>query len=271
MRRVILSLIMTAAAAVMLPAQEAGRGGSLFYEKMRTLSFEERENLIKDEILSGNRPDFITEWKKISFRGKDTKGRMHRVVLFVSPDYLSVGSASDYFIIPMGPLTAQIIADSLGANLPTPKIVDIIYSKSKLKLDPFNYIPRGNRNETPDLLYDHSKVIQAQMKAAGRKPGVFVAGTKKDIVISSKLSDPNRTHHVTIYGWHRLDGKAIQPVTNVHINIYVDYSHGVRLVSKRVLIDGKEYIYDDVLRDPLLHSLLSAEKEPLKVTSYLPK
>lgn len=100
-------------------------------------------------------------------------------------------------------------------------------------------------------------------------PGIFVAGTKKDIVISSKLSDPKRTHHVTIYGWHRLNGVAIQPPTNVHIDIYVDYSHGVRLVSNRVIVDGKEYDYRKLLSDPLLHTLLSNEKETLSRTSYL--
>ena len=244
------------------------RTGSEFYETMRTLEFAEREAMITSELLSGNMPSFILGFIEITTIQKDAKGAEHSATIFVSPDYLSVGDSTDYFIVPMGPLSAQTIADRYNALLPTPKVVDIIYEYSVLKLEPFNYIPRGNRNETPDILYDHSKVIQTQMKAAGYAPGTFVAGTKKDIVISSKLSDTRRTHHVTIYGWHRLNGKAIQPVTNVHIDIYVDYSHGVRLVSERVVIDGAEYRYSDILKDPLLHTLLSNEEESLKEVRY---
>ncbi len=247
------------------------KGDSPFYEQMRILSFEEREALILKEITSGNTPGYMKDFVKVKSVQRDSKGRKHKVVIFVKPDYLSVGNDSCSFIIPMGPVTAQKIADYFDCSLPTPKVVDMIYRYSALKLEPFNYIPRGNRNETPDILNDHSRVIFAQVKAAGYKPGVFVAGTKKDIVISSKLSDPARTKNVTIYGWHKLDGKAIQPVYNGHIDIYVDYSHGVRLISNKVTVDGKTYNYRDILKDPLLHSLLSDESLPLQKTSYLDK
>jgi hypothetical protein len=238
---------------------------------MRELSFSDREELIYHEITSGNYPDYMRGFVRIKTIQKDSKGKRHKVVIFVKPDYLSIGNENSSFIIPMGPVTAQKIADFFDCSLPTPKVVDIIYDKAVLKLEPFNYIPRGNRNETPDILNDHSRVIFAQIKASGNIPGVFVAGTKKDVVISSKLNDPQRNHHVTIYGWHKLDGKAIQPVYNHHIDIYVDYSHGIRLVSNRVLIDGKEYKYREILKDPVLHSLLNDEPEPLVKTSYLEK
>ena len=247
---------------------EKKRTGSEFYEAMRTLDFAEREAMIASELLSGNIPCFVLKFAEITTVQQDAAGKEHTVAIFVSPDYLSVGDSDDYFIVPMGPFSAQSISEKYAVSLPTPKVVDIIYEHSVLKLEPFTYIPRGNRNETPDILYDHSKVIQAQMRAAGHSPGTFVAGTKKDIVISSKLTDTRRTHHVTIYGWHRLDGKAIQPVNNVHIDTYVDYSHGVRLVSERVLVDGVEYRYSDLLKDPLLHTLLSNEEQPLMVVRY---
>lgn len=242
---------------------------SKFYEEMRILPINEREDLIVKEILSGNTPDFLKKFVRIKTVQKDSSGKKHSVTFFATPDYLAIGNDLNYFTIPMTPISAQKIADSLNASLPTPKVVDIIYEKSKLKLEPFNFIPRGNRNETPDILNDHSRIVTAQIKASGKTPGIFVAGTKKDIVISSKLSDPKRTHHVIIYGWHRLNGVAIQPVTNVHIDIYVDYSHGVRLISNRVLVDGKKYDYRTLLKDPLLHTLLNGESEPLLRTSYL--
>ena len=263
----IIFTIMTVIAFTPLFSQES-KGGSVFYEEIRALSFLEREQAIEREVLSGNIPEFIKRYVPITSMEKDTSGRERRVTIFVSPDYLSIGDERDYFITPMGPITAQKIADYMDSSLPTPKVVDIIYSKSRLKLEPFNFIPRGNRNETPDILYDHSKIIQAQMKAAAKPPGTFVAGTKKDIVICSKLADPRRTRHVTIYGWNRLDGKPIQPANNVHINTYVDYSHGVRLISNKVIIDGEIYNYREVLSDPLLHSLLSNESSALTTTEY---
>lgn len=247
---------------------QENKGGSVFYEQIRELSLQEREEKAVKEILSGNIPSFLKNYVAISSIEKDANGEQHQVTIYVSPDYLSIGNSLDYFIIPLSPMASAKIAQAMDASLPTPKLVDLIYEKATLKLEPFNYIPRGNRNETPDLLYEHSKVIQAQIKAAGYSPGVFVAGTKKDLVISSKLADSTRQHHVTIYGWHRLNGKAIQPLYNGHINTYVDYSHGTRLISNIVLIDGKEYNYSDLLKNSLLYTLLSNESEPLSRTRY---
>jgi tartrate dehydratase beta subunit/fumarate hydratase class I family protein len=45
----------------------------------------------------------------------------------------------------------------------------------------------------------------------------------------------------------------------------------VRLISNRVLIDGKEYRYRDILKDSLLHTLLSYETAPFTIVSYLEK
>ncbi len=244
-------------------------GGSLFYEKVRTLSIDERESAIVEEFKKGNYPSFMDTFCKITTKQKDVNGKTHRVTIFVSPNYLSIGNNEDFFIVPMSPKSAQQIAEMFNCSLPTPKVADIVYEHSQLKLEPFNFFPRGNRNETPDILYDHSKIIQAQIKAAGFPVTTLVSGIKKDIVISSKLADPKRDHHVTIYGWHKLDGKPIQPLSNIHIEIYVDYSHGARLVSEKVIIDGKEHRYSDLLKDPLLYTLLSNEPNPLTKVSYM--
>jgi hypothetical protein len=57
------------------------------------------------------------------------------------------------------------------------------------------------------------------------------------------------------------DGKpvSIQPLTTAHLKDYVDYSHGVRLVSKKVLVDGKVTSIVNILRDPELSGILSDE------------
>ncbi len=59
--------------------------------------------------------------------------------------------------------------------------------------------------------------------------GELISGHKKDLVLSNRLRQlPDR---VAIYGWHRAPGDPIQPLSTVHGARYVDYSHGVRLVS----------------------------------------
>lgn len=244
------------------------KSGSEFFESIREMDFEAREKSILFEFSSGNYPQFLTDYEKITFSHPDALGNLRDVSILVSPQYLSIGSKEDHFIITPGPKTAQEIANNLNASLPTPKLVDLIYRAADLKLEPFTYYPRANRNETTDIIYDHSRVIQAQIKAAGFPQDAFISGVKKDIVISAKLDDKKRNHHVIIYGWHKLDGVPIQPETNIHINTYVDYSHGARLISNKVFIDGKEYDYKKVLKDKFLFKLLSNAGEPFKSSSY---
>jgi len=242
--------------------------GSLFYEEIRALPFGMREEAITDAFVSGNIPDWLRREVQIDIEATDREGTVHQVTFWVLPDYLSVGSDSDFFRVPMSPLSAQQIADTWDASLPTPKMVDIIYERSICKLEPFTYKPRGHRSEEVDLFYDHSKVISAQQFASKTPYGSFTAGIKKDIVICNRLSDTSRVNHVTIYGWHTLDGKPIQPVTNIHINNYIDYSHGVRLVSQSIIVDGKAFRLEELLADPLFYTLLSHDPEPLKKTHY---
>jgi len=251
------------ATLMLLPAcmvrAQVRRGDCPFYEKFRTLTLEEREELAYAEILAGNVPEYMKGFVRITTRQKDLNGKTHHVTLFVKPDYLKVLSGNVPFIVPLTPMIAGRIAESLDCSLPTPKIVDIIFHHAEATAEPFNYIPREYRNLDPDLFFDHSQVIFAQLRAAGKKPGMLTAGTKKDVVITRVPPNLSRTRHVIIYGWHRPDGTPIQPVYDGHINTYVDYSHGVRLISNKVLVDGKEYHYQELLRDPILWPLISGD------------
>ena len=69
-------------------------------------------------------------------------------------------------------------------------------------------------------------------------------------------SNPGR---IAIYGWHRLNGSPIQPLSTVHGACYADYSHGIRLVSETALVDGKATSVYDMLQDPVLARVLSDE------------
>ena len=95
------------------------------------------------------------------------------------------------------------------------------------------------------------------MERRGHAVGELIDGIKKDVVLTNKLK--NAPTHVAIYGWEYLDGKPIQPVTTVHKGTYVDYSHGIRLVRQQVIVDGQASSVAAVLKDPLLHPLLSDE------------
>jgi hypothetical protein len=87
-------------------------------------------------------------------------------------------------------------------------------------------------------------------------PAAFVAGHKKDIVLSpGAQSDPSR---VAVYGMHGTDGTPTQRLSETGRSEWVYYNHGVRLVDRRILIDGIEHDLIQVLQDPELAGLLSA-------------
>ena len=57
----------------------------------------------------------------------------------------------------------------------------------------------------------HNDLVRTQqLSPSAHSPGALVAGHKKDVVISAKLAgSPGK---VAIYGWHRTNGTAIQPL-----------------------------------------------------------
>jgi hypothetical protein len=62
-----------------------------------------------------------------------------------------------------------------------------------------------------------------------------------------------------IYGWRQLNGQPIQPLTNVHVNWYVDYSHGVRLVKAEMQLNGKPTSIAELLEDAERCGIVSDE------------
>jgi hypothetical protein len=167
----------------------------------------------------------------------------------------------------MNPYTAQRLASEFGASMITAALSDYIYIKADIKLTPFNYIPVGNANELVTKFEEHNAQIEKQLREAGGVHGRLIAGIKKDVILSGRIAD--QPGKVVIYGWHKPDGKPIQPVYSGHVWWYVDYSHGIRLINNQVIIDGKSYLFTDVLQDPVLYKIFSDEKNPMKQTMYL--
>jgi hypothetical protein len=101
----------------------------------------------------------------------------------------------------------------------------------------------------------HQQLIAAQREALRAPSDALTAGHKKDVVSTRRLEQaPGR---VAIYGWHRASHQPIQPLSTVHGAAYCDYSHGVRLVSRTVYVDGSARPIEDVLADPQLGHLLA--------------
>ena len=241
--------------------------GSAFMERIASLPLAEREEEIYKAIASGNLPDFLRN--TITMRGEfaDSAGLFHKVEYEVMPDYLSVGSDADFCRIPMNPYTAQRIATLFGASLITAKLSDHIYQNATVRLTPFNYIPVGNANELVSKFSAHNLQIEKQRAEAGGKNGQLTAGIKKDVILSSRIA--KQLGKVVIYGWHKPDGKPIQPVYSGHVDWYVDYSHGIRLVNNQVLIDGKPAFISEILKDPLLYRIFSNERQPMEQPFYV--
>jgi len=108
---------------------------------------------------------------------------------------------------------------------------------------------------TVSVFVDHNAVIETQR--VGQVAAGLTAGHKKDVVISTRLS--GLAARVAIYGWHQTNGRPIQPLYVGHHDSWVDYSHGVRLVSRDVVLDGISNTLARVLSDPLTAPLLSDE------------
>lgn len=229
------------------PRAEGARGGGAVFATLQGLPTIEREAILEKELLGGNLPPFLRETKPITLHAEG-----HTLVCRVLPDYLAVGNNTDFVRTPLTPMTALKIADAFGCLLTTRVLTDAIYQQAEVKLAP---LPLTEEREAASTFLQHNTLIEEQRK--GKPLGALVAGIKKDVVLSKRLKE--RPRRVAIYGWHKPDGSPIQPLTIVHVETYVDYSHGIRLVQRNALLDGKPCDLLNLLQGPVLNKLLSDE------------
>jgi hypothetical protein len=245
------------AAAQRIPQRAAeARAGSAFAQAVAPLSEPDRDAAIREELLAGNMPRFLRQVLPTTLSARLPGGQSVQLTLCVLSDYLSLGSDTDFLLVPMGLDTALAVAARFGFVLPTRRIVDLIYREAAVRLRP-QPLPAGDAMRSTAYYLRHNAMVQAQRDGAGGRPGALTAGHKKDLVMSSRLwSAPGR---VAIYGWHRGPDAPIQPLSTVHGARYADYSHGVRLVGGVVYVDGAPRAIADVLADRRLAPLLSDE------------
>jgi hypothetical protein len=239
--------------------------GSAFMRIIDSLPYAQRETLVLDELKKGNFPGFMRKFADITFRRDSLTCKIQ-----VLPDYLAIGNDRDFCRIPMTPQTAQAFADYTGCSLPTTRIVDTVWQRADFKLSPVNYVPNGRDNEQVWMWVRHNQAIEKQLELQAsyrNRKNHLVDGIKKDVVICNALKAlPQK---VAIYGWYRANGNRIQPLYTGHINWYVDYSHGIRLVNSLVWINGKPFDIKEVLKEPRYFSLLSSENEAMTQPYYL--
>jgi hypothetical protein len=235
------------------PRDASAPTGSQLMSRLSAASREERSRVLVEEILKGNIPAALRRLRPVETSVPGPGGPL-RAIVWVMPDYLAVGSDEDHVRVPLGLPEALTVARRLGFTLPTRKLVDTIHLHAEVKVEP-KPMPAGAAMTSVAYFCAHNQTIERQLRR--RPPGTLVSGAKKDVVITPRLaSHPGR---VAIYGWLRPDGAAIQPLSTVHGAGYADYSHGIRLVSRTVLVDGKARSVFDVLEDPIQAALLSDE------------
>lgn len=228
--------------------------GSSFYKTTATWQWKQRDSLASVLILAGTMPAFLNHFIPVHVSIKNSSGELIKATYYAMPDYLSIGTNDNWARVPLTPQTAQKIADQYNCFLPTRKMVDDIYQQAKVKLEP---VPMYAFRDSTVTMWQHHLIIEGQRQ--GRKG--LISGIKKDVVISSKLQTETRKNRVAIYGWHQMNGKPIQSLYTGHVNWYVDYSHGIRLIYQTIWVNGKPMNYKTILTDPLLKRLLCDEDQ----------
>lgn len=238
-------------------------GGHAFLQSLVCLKEKEREKKILTELKNGNVPAHLRTLMPINvpIGQKD-----ENILIYVMPDYLSIGSKTDFVRIPLNFYTATEIATTWDLYLPTTKIVDHIYEQADCKLKPIT-LPPSSKMTTIEYFAKHESLI-ASAEPKGRIKEKIVAGHKKDIILSNKLL--KKKNRIAIYGWHRNKDQVIQPSSTVHRAGYADYSHGLRLILGKAWANGKWVSLSSILANEKLSRSFSNEgvMDPKKILPH---
>jgi hypothetical protein len=249
---------------------------------------EQREGMLWAEIEKGNHPTFTG--KLVPVELGDSKGRKARV--YVSVDCFAVGTEDDWLRVKVSGYVAQRIADRLGCALPTNKVVFEAYRQAQIKLVAHLFdcqtVGGGRWQRSTFACRLHEEVLQGRLpckrgsgvpEAAGRldmklgahegpcalppgpHPGVLVAGHLKEVTVNGE----DLSRKLAFAGFFPANGRPLQKGYGApHGPGFADYSHGVRLVSRRAELDGKGVDYEELVSDPHYGELMFAQGGPCK-------
>jgi hypothetical protein len=128
--------------------------GSDFYKQAVAMSWKQRDSFAITQFHAGNIPAFLLNLRPVQAEYTDTaSGKTHKAVYYVTPDYFSIGTNEDWARVPLTPMAARQIADTLHCFLPSRKMVDDIYRAAAVKLEP---VPMyAFRDSTPTMWHHH--------------------------------------------------------------------------------------------------------------------
>ncbi len=235
------------------PRALQARSGSQLFDSLSSLSYAERERVLLQEIQAGNVPERLRQLTPVQISAVSPQGSTLTAILFATQDCIAVGSPTDSIRVALSVGTADLLAQTLHCQLLTPCLSDNLLDAATTVLQPQ---PLTEQRESLATLRQHEDLIRTQLLAATTDERLL-AGLKKDLVISRRLLE--KRGRTALYGWHEADGLPIQPLYVGHSDSYVDYSHGVRLIYEKILLDGQWKSTTEVLADPALWPLLSRE------------
>ncbi len=213
--------------------------------------------------------DFIILWSEI-----DCSRDGHSARIVVSSDcamlmghrgpgtFVPDRTGPDRYRVRASNLVAQVLADRIGALLPTTRVCDLAWQQAMVAVPAHTQSSGPEMATLPAFLEQHDWI---EKHVAGR-PGL-VRTVGKEYVLSNKMV----AGRLCFYGWH--DPRALfkgptglsvyQPLgiggNPGHLSSYFDYSHALTFMGSDMLIDGELYDVKRVLRDPQLCRLLSDE------------
>ncbi len=230
--------------------------GSAFMAKIAKLGGGQREKAMVEEILKGNVPSFLRKMTPVESTIPSGPMRGKTMRFWTLPDYLAIGSDQDYIRVPLNMYSIEKISEKLDLSLPTPKMVDDIYSHANVHFTPHPIVCKRDITSTANIV-KHNEILKEEMDTVHYVPGLLIAGHKKDVVQSRRIL--KKPGSIAIYGWHRSQSDLIQPLSTVHGAEYADYSHGIRLVSNVVMLGETVFDLRDILENKSYASLLSRE------------
>ena len=214
-----------------------------------------REDRLFELYMAGQCPLWLRQWKEIVVEAEGLKGSF-----FVLPDFLCLGTDTDYLYTPMGALNAErILEQRFNAVLPTERMVDLIYAASKRQAaQPWGPPYDDSMMNTSRWPAQSAKVIGMQ-RARGVTTGQLVEGHCKNVIVSDKAMAKHGVH-LGFYGWFLNNGEPIQQDSLEHGALYCDYSHGVRGVLSTVVVEDQTMKLADALKDERAHVLFSSTR-----------
>jgi len=243
---------------ITFPEKKSTLTGSAFIKQIYSVDYNTRNSKTVEQFTLGNFPDFYKSFSTVKVYD-DT----NTLIYFVAKNYICIGDDNDYVIMPVTAEVAQSLCDITGCILPTRKMVNDIYQQCEVKIPPSNIPPDNQMTSTPRFKEHSDKLI----KQIGSRKNQFIAGHKKDYVLTNKLAPNNPLKKIAIYGWF-LNGEPIQGLNaKDHGLFYIDYSQSARLISKQCVLNGNTINIVDVLSDANYYHLLSDEG-PLNFFKY---